>query len=145
MDKLQSLKKTNRTLLVIMLGTLAVFGGALLYFTQQYLESVADPGVRPTQEAIHQIGLMMVVVSALAGMPAVGFGAYVMYLGSRIRVTGQWPPAGMGFRTAAPMKLGARAGWVGAVVMGLGLVLILAGLGLPVVGWQIGQVFQGSS
>jgi len=29
-------------------------------------------------------------------------------------------------------------------VMGLGLVLILAGLGLPVVGWQIGQVLPRS-
>ena len=112
-------KQTNRTLLVIMVGTLAIFGGALIYFTMEYLEAISDPAFQPAQETIHQIGLIMVVVAALAGMPAVGFGAYVMYLGSRIRVTGQWPPAGMGFRTTSPAILGSRAGWVGAVVMGL--------------------------
>ena len=133
--------QTNRTLLVLMVGTLAVFGGALIYFTMEYLEAVSHPDFQPTKATIHQIGLIMVVVAALAGLPAVGFGAYVMYLGSRIRVTGQWPPAGMGFRTTAPTRLGSRTGWVGVAVMGLGLLLVLAGLGLPALGWQLGKMF----
>jgi len=144
MDKLKQFQKTNRILLVIMVGTLAFFGGVVLYFSMEFFESVNDPTFRPTQETFHQLGLMMVVISALAGLPAVGFGAYVMYVGSRIRITGQWPPAGMGFRTHSSTILGSRAGWIGMVVMGLGLVLIVAGLGLPIFGWELGQVLQGS-
>ncbi|MGD9851076.1 MAG: hypothetical protein AB7T38_07405 [Nitrospirales bacterium] len=143
MDKLKQFKRTNRTLLVIMLGTLTVFGGTFLFFTLEYLESMTEPVPQPTQDTIHRIGLLMVAVMALAGMPAVGFGAYVMYVGSRICLTGQWPPAGMGFRAAPPTMLGDRAGWIGVIVMGMGLVLILAGLGLPILGWRLGQLFQG--
>lgn len=144
MDKLKQFQKTNRILLVIMVGTLALFGGAILYFSMEFLESVNDPTFQPTKKTFHQLGLMMVVISALAGLPAVGFGAYVMYVGSRIRMTGQWPPAGMGFRTHSPTILGSRAGWIGMVVMGLGLVLIVAGLGLPIFGWELGQLLQGA-
>lgn len=143
MDKLKQFNQTNRTFLVILLGTLTVFGGALLFFTLEYLESMTDPAPQPTQETIHRVGFLMLAVMALAGMPAVGFGAYVMYVGSRIRLTGQWPPAGMGFRAVAPTLLGDRASWIGVTVMGLGLVLILAGLGLPFLGWRLGQIFQG--
>ena len=142
MDQLASLQKTKRMLLIIMIVTMIVCGGGVLYFTQQYLEAVLSDPASPTHEKIQQVGLLMVVVSALAGLPAIGFGAYVMYLGSRVRVTGQWPPAGMGFQSPVPVMLGDRAGWIGAGVMGLGLLLIVAGLGLPIFGWQLGQFFQ---
>ena len=142
MDKLTRFKQTNRTLLVIMLGTMTVFGGALLYFSLEYLESVTELTRQPSQDSIHHVGLLMIAVTVLAGMPVVGFGAYVMYLGSRIRMTRQWPPAGMGFQSIAPNMLGDRAGWIGLLVMGLGLALILTGLGLPIVGWQLGQLLQ---
>lgn len=142
MDKVKQFQHTNRTLLVIMLGTLTVCGGALLYFTLAYLESISEIGPQPGQDLIRQAGLLMMGVMALAGLPAVGFGAYVMYVGSRIRLTGQWPPAGMGFQVKDPNRLGDRAGWIGMLVMGLGLGLILAGLGLPFIGWRLGQLFQ---
>ncbi|MCB9709660.1 MAG: hypothetical protein H6749_00560 [Nitrospiraceae bacterium] len=145
MDQLKPFQNTNRILLVIMVGTFALFGAALLYFTMEYLEALTNSASQPAAgTTIHQVGLMIVVVSALAGMPAVGFGAYVMYVGSRVRQTGQWPPAGMGFRASAPMILGSRAGLVGLAVMGAGLVVILAGLGLPIFGWQLGLVLQGA-
>lgn len=141
MGKPERLKKTNRTLLLIMLVTLAVFGGALVVFTMEYLEQVTQSTAPPTQDTIHQIGLLLLVVTMLAGMPAVGFGAYVMYIGSRIRVTQQWPPSGMGFRAEAPVMFGDRATLVGAVVMGLGFVLVVFGLTLPLIGWELGNVF----
>ena len=141
MEKPERFKKPNRTLLLIMLGTLAVFGGVLLVFTMEYLEQVTKSTTPPTKDSIHQIGLLLLVVTMLAGMPAIGFGTYVMYIGSRIRVTQQWPPAGMGFRVMAPVMLGDRATLVGTMVMGLGLVLVVCGLLLPVVGWQLGNVF----
>jgi hypothetical protein len=37
--------------------------------------------------------------------------------------------------------LGDRAARVGAVVMGLGFVLVVCGLTLPFVAWQLGNVF----
>ena len=132
---------TNRTLLLVMILTLAISGGALIYFTMEFLSHVTPTDSPPTETMGHQIRMLLLVVSMLAGMPAVGMGAYVMYLGSRIRVTQQWPPAGIGFRAKAPVMLGDRAGLVGAVVMGLGFVVVLCGLALPFVAWQLGNVF----
>jgi hypothetical protein len=135
------MKPSNRPLLLVMIVTLAIFGGALIYFTMEFLSHVTPLDSPPTEAMGHQIGMLLLVVSMLAGMPAVGMGAYVMYLGSRIRATQQWPPAGIGFRAKAPVMLGDRAARVGAVVMGLGFVLVVCGLTLPFVAWQLGNVF----
>jgi hypothetical protein len=135
------MKSSNRWFLLIMMVTLAIFGGALIYFTMEYLSQVTQTDIPPTGAMGHQIGMLLLVVTMLAGMPAVGMGAYVMYIGSRIRITQQWPPAGMGFRAESPIMLGDRGRLVGACVMGLGFVLVGCGLMLPVVGWQLGNAF----
>lgn len=135
------MKSSNRPLLLVMIVTLAIFGGALMYFTMEFLSQVTRPDSPPTEAMSHQIGMLLLVVTMLAGMPAVGMGAYVMYLGSRIRVTKQWPPAGMGFRAEAPVMLGDRSTLLGALVMGLGFLLVVCGLALPFVAWQLGNIF----
>jgi hypothetical protein len=132
---------SKRSLLLIMIVTLTIFGGALLYFTVEFLSEVSGPDVPPIQGMGRQLGMLLLVVTMLAGMPAVGMGAYVMYIGSGIRLTRQWPPAGMGFRTEAPVLLGDRATGVGVLVMGLGLVLVVCGLMLPIIGWQVSRAF----
>lgn len=134
------MKSFNRPLLLVMLVTLIIFGGGLVYFTMEYLSQVSKPDI-PIDAMGHQIGMWLLVVTMLAGMPAVGMGAYVMYIGSRIRVTQQWPPAGMGFRAEVPVMLGDRATLVGAGVMVLGCVLVVCGLTLPVVAWKLSRVF----
>ena len=123
--------------MVSLLAILALFGGALIYFTMEYLSAVTQNDAPPTPEIIHQIGLLFLAVTMMAGMPAVGMGAYVMYIGSRIRATGQWPPAGMGFQSKSPAILGARTNLVSISTMGLGGILILAGLLLPLLGWRL--------
>jgi hypothetical protein len=135
------MKSSNRSLLLVMIVTLAIFGGALIFFTMEFFSQVIRPDRPPSETIGHQIGILLLVVTMLAGMPAVGMGAYVMYLGSRIRVTKQWPPAGMGFRPEAPVMLGNRSTVLGAVVMGLGLVLAVCGLTLPFIAWQVGNIF----
>jgi hypothetical protein len=135
------MQSSNRSLLLVMIVTLAIFGGALIFFTMEFLSQVLRPDRLPSETIGHQIGILLLVVTMLAGMPAVGMGAYVMYLGSRIRVTQQWPPAGMGFRAEAPVMLGNRSTFLGAVVMGLGFVLAVCGLTLPFIAWQVGNIF----
>jgi hypothetical protein len=135
------MQSSNRRFLLIMMVTLAIFGGALIYFTMEYLSQVTQPGNPPMEAMGHQIGMLFLVVTMLTGMPAVGMGAYVMYIGSRIRLTQQWPPAGMGFRNESPIMLGNRATRVGVVVMVLGFVLVGCGLMLPVIGWKLGHAF----
>ncbi|HSF09730.1 MAG TPA: hypothetical protein VLA60_09960 [Nitrospirales bacterium] len=136
------MKSFNRPFLLVMLVTLLVFGGALVYFTMEYLSQVTNPDITLTESTGHQISMLLLVVTMLAGMPAVGMGAYVMYLGSRIRLTQQWPPAGMGFGAETPVMLGDRATLVGWGVTGLGFVLVVCGLILPVVGWEFGNMVQ---
>jgi hypothetical protein len=139
MDHVQRLKKTNRILMIIMAGTLAVFGVALVYFSMQYLDeaSVSSPASPP--ESGHHLGMFILAVTMLGGLPAVGLGAYVMYVGSRILATRQWPPAGMGFRVASPVMLGNRAEWVGGMVMVLGVLLVAVGLSVPWLGWRLSE------
>ena len=132
---------SKKTLLVSMLSILALFGGALVYFTIEYLSMVTLGDALPTSEIIQQIGLVLLVVMMMAGLPAVGMGAYVMYLGSRIRATGQWPPAGLGLQAKIPVMLGARANLVGFSTMGLGGMLAIFGMLLPLLGWRIMNLF----
>jgi hypothetical protein len=131
------MNSSKKTLMVSLLAILALFGGALIYFTMEFLSSVTQSEAPPTPEIIHQVGLMILVVTMMAGFPAVGMGAYVMYIGSRIRATGQWPPAGMGFQSKTPVELGTRVNLVGLGTMGLGGILVLAGLFLPLLGWRL--------
>jgi hypothetical protein len=131
------MKSSQKTLLVMLLITLTIFGGALIYFTMEYLSSVTQGNAPPTSETIHQIGLMLMVVTMMAGLPAVGMGAYVMYIGSSIRATGQWPPAGMGFQSKTPVMLGTRTNLVAFSTMGLGGILVMTGLFLPLLGWRL--------
>ena len=121
----------------MMIGTLTLFGGALIYFTMEYLSAVTQPDAILQPETSHQIGLMLLGVTMMAGMPAVGLGAYVMFLGSRIRATGQWPPAGMGFQSKAPVVLGTRTNLVAFSAIGLGGILVITGLCLPLLGWHL--------
>ena len=127
---------SKKTLFVMMLVTLTLFGSALIYFTIEYLSHVSQTDALPTPETIHQIGLLFLVVTMMAGFPAVGMGAYVMYIGSRIRATGQWPPVGMGFRSKSTVILGARANLIAFSIMGLGGILVLTGVFLPLLGWR---------
>ena len=133
---------SKKTLLLAMLFILALFGGALVYFTMEYLSSVTHENSAPTPETVQQIGLLFLVITMMAGFPAVGMGAYVMYIGSRIRATGQWPPAGMGFRSTAPVLLGSRTNLVGFGAMGLGGILLIGGLMLPLLGWRVMNLFS---
>lgn len=127
--------------LLVMLVTLIIFGGALVYFTIEYLSQVTKPEFPSIDAMGHQVGMWLLAVTMLGGMPAVGMGAYVMYIGSRICVTQQWPPSGMGFRAKRPVMLGSVARLVGSGVMGLGFVLVVCGLILPVVAWKLSGVF----
>ncbi len=135
------MKTSKTTLMLSMLIILALFGGALIYFTMEYLSAVTQGDVSPTPATIDQIGLIFLIVTMMAGFPAVGMGAYVMYIGSRIKATRQWPPAGMGFQSQSPLMLGARSNLVGFSTMGLGGILAITGLLLPLLGWRMMNIF----
>ncbi len=135
------MNSSKKIVLLLLMGVLALFGGALIYFTMEYLSSVTQGDAPPTAATTNQIGLLLLVVTMMAGFPTVGLGAYVMYVGSRIRATGQWPPAGMGFKSKSPIELGRRAHLFGFAAMGLGGILAFCGLTLPLLGWKLGQMF----
>lgn len=131
------MNSSKKILFVSLLGILALFGGAFIFFTMEYFASMTQGDSIPTPETIHQVGFMFLAVTMMAGMPAVGMGAYVMYLGTRIRATGQWPPAEMGFQSKSPVILGVRANLVSFCTIGLGGILVLTGLFLPLLGWRL--------
>ncbi len=135
------MNSSKKILMVGMLLILVLFGGAMIYFTMEYLSAVAQDDAPPTPVTFQQIDLIFFGVTIMAGFPAVGMGAYVMYIGSRIRATGQWPPAGMGFQSKVPVELGVRTNLIGLGTMGLGGILTIVGLSLPLLGWRIMDLF----
>ncbi len=117
----------------------------MVFFSMEYLDQLAHNESLTVPEKINHVGLLLLVVTMMAGLPAVGMGAYVMYIGSRVRSTAQWPPSGMGFKNSAPVVLGTRATLIGFFVMFLGLALIVCGLVLPFLGWQIVSILDPGS
>ena len=86
-------------------------------------------------------GLLLLGITMLAGLPAVGMGTYIAYLGNRIRVTGQIPPPGTRVIVDTHVIKGTPAKVRGAICMVLGGLVIVCGLGLPIVAWRLIQTF----
>lgn len=138
-------QRSSRLMLFMLVVTLGTCGGLLIYFTMEFLEQMTNADAPMTPDSMNQVGLLLLVVTMMAGIPAVGMGAYIMYIGARVRSTAQWPPSGMGFKSSEPVVLGSRANLIGFFVMFLGLALIVCGLVLPVLGWQIVSILDPDS
>ncbi len=123
--------------MLIMLMTVAVCGGAFTYFTMEYLSQITQAKGPPSVETVDRIGLLFLVVTMMAGIPATGMGVYIIYVGCKVRATGRWPPPGLGFRSARPIPSQNNPQVLGILAITLGGLLVACGLSLPLFGWYL--------
>ena len=116
-----NLNKKFRILLVTMLVGLVVLGVALILFTNSFLQAI-KPSAQPSLERTPiNTDLLLLGITMLAGLPAIGIGTYLAYSGNQIRIT------------SPRMK--------GPLLMVSGGLIIVCGLVLPLVVWWMSQTF----
>ena len=134
--------KKYRMMVMLLLGGMVVIGMALILFTNTYIHELEQVAQQAPEQALRNIGLLLLSITMLAGLPAVGIGTYILYLGYRIRVTGQIPPPDTRVVVDTTVIKGRPARVRGMILMVLGSLVILCGLGLPIVFWKLMQTFS---
>ena len=137
---MRSDKKYRRMVILLLLGVVTI-GIGLILFTNTYIHELEQVAQQTPEQARMNTGLLLLSMTMLAGLPAVGIGTYVIYLGNRIRITGQIPPPDTRVVVDTTVIKGKPARVRGIVLMGLGSLVILCGLGLPIVFWKLMQTF----
>ena len=131
-------KKYRMMVIFLLLGAVAI-GIGLILFTNTYIHELEQVAQHAPEEALMNTSLLLLGITMLAGLPAVGIGTYVIYLGHRIRITEQIPPPGTRVVVDTTVIKGKAARVRGIVLMVLGGLVILCGLGLPIVFWKLMQ------
>ena len=79
--------KRYRLLMVVLVLSLLILGTGVILLTQTFFQSI-QPSLQQTSE---QSGLnkdlLMLGITMVAGLPAIGIGTYFVYLGNQIRFT----------------------------------------------------------
>ena len=133
--------KKYRMMVIVLLVGVVVIGMGLILFTNTYIHELEQVAQQAPEQALMNTGLLLLSITMLAGLPAVGIGTYVIYLGNRIRVTGQIPPPDTRVVVDTTVITGKPARVRGMILMVLGSLVILCGLGLPIVFWRLMQTF----
>lgn len=137
---IRSNKKYRIIMITLLLG-LVVLGIGLIVFTNSYIQELEHIAQQAPDQALRDTGLLLLGITMLAGLPAVGIGAYLGYLGNQVLSTGQFPPPGTRVIVDTHVVQGFPAKVRGVLVMVLGSLVILCGLGLPIVVWRLIQTF----
>ena len=74
-----------------------------------------------------------------AGFPSIGMGTYLLYLGNQIRVTEQFSSPRSRIVVDSPIKKGFSARVRAQVLMVCGSLVIMSGLGLPLLAWWFAE------
>jgi hypothetical protein len=112
-------KKIYRSLIVILLVGLLVLGIGFIFFTNFFLQSIkSSPQQTPEQARLNK-DLLLLGITMVAGLPAIGIGTYLMWLGNQKRIT------------SPKMK--------GPLLMVSGGLIIVCSLVLPLVVWWMSQ------
>ena len=137
---MRSDKKYRMMVILLLLGMVGI-GIGLILFTNTYIHELERVAQQAPEQARRNTSLLLLGMTMLAGLPAVGIGTYVIYLGHRIRITEQIPPPDTRVVVDTTVITGKVARVRGLILMGLGGVVILCGIGLPIVFWKLMQTF----
>ena len=136
-----NLNKKYRILLVTMLVALVVLGVGLIVFTQSFLQAIKPSAQQSPEQARINTDLLLLGITMLAGLPAIGIGTYLAYSGNQIRTTSPIPQTETGRVVDAQIIKGTSAKMKGILLMVSGSLIIACGLVLPVVAWWMSQVY----
>jgi hypothetical protein len=127
--------------MVVAIGALA---GALLIATMQSqlgaLQKVAAENPAVIQE---NFGIITWALIAAVVLPVWAFNIYLWRLGSRIVVTGQFPPPGMKVLRDTPVLRDAAARKCGRLLQVVAAVTSAAALGIAIALWRLAALVRG--
>jgi len=112
-------QKRYRFLIVILLVGLLVLGIGFIFFTNSFLQAIKTSAQQSPEQAPINRDLLLLGITMLAGLPAIGIGTYLAYLGNPIGIT------------SPRMK--------GPLLMVSGGLIIICSLVLPLVVWWMSQ------
>ena len=114
-----SIPKKYRFLIVMLLVGLLVLGIGCIFFTHFFLQSIQSSPQLAADQARLNKDLLLLGITMMAGLPAIGIGTYLAYHGHQI------------WTTSSTMK--------GPLLMVSGALIIVCSLILPLVVWWMSQ------
>ncbi|GJL67038.1 MAG: hypothetical protein NPIRA05_20090 [Nitrospirales bacterium] len=118
---------------------LVFLGALLLQFTDSSIQALKSVSQEFSQETFDTSTFLFVFIAMAAGFPAVGIGTYLLYQGNQIRVTPPLlpPECRMVVDTSVMKRFRDRVR--GQALMVCGSLVILSGLGLPILAWWLAE------
>jgi len=130
-----NLNRNYRILVIILFVSLLVFGIAFLLLTNSFLQALKPSAQKFPEQTPFNKELLLLGITMVAGLPAVGIGTYLAYLGNQMRVKSSIPQTNTGERLASKIPKGSLVHIRGPLLMVSGGFIILCALALPLVVW----------
>jgi hypothetical protein len=125
--------------MVIMLVGLVVLGVGLFLLTNSFLQAIKPSAQQSPEQAPIDTGLLLLGITMLAGLPAIGIGTYLAYSGNQIRITSPIPQTETG-RVVDPQIIKRTSPRIkGPLLIVSGGLIIVCALVLPLVVWWMTQ------
>ena len=112
-------QKRYRFLIVILSVGLLVLGIGFIFFTHSFLQAIKSSPQQTPEQARFNKDLLLLGITMVAGLPAIGIGTYLVYLGNQMRLT------------SPIMK--------GPLFMIFGVLIIVSCLVLPLLVWWMSE------
>ena len=124
-----------RMVMVIVCVSFLLFGVAFFLLTNAFLQTLNTPIQTNSDLSPMKEDLLVLGISMIAGLPAVGIGAYVAFQGSQLRGRALKQPLSRG-ENLDPKPTGVTSNKIrGILLMVLGGLITFSGFILPLVVW----------
>ncbi|GJL51351.1 MAG: hypothetical protein NPIRA01_25780 [Nitrospirales bacterium] len=118
---------------------LIFLGPLLLQFTDSSIQELKSVSQEAPQEPFDTSTFLLVFIAMAAGFPAIGIGTYLLYQGNQFRVAPPFPSLGSRVMVDTPIMKSSSARMRGHALMVGGSLVILSGLGLPILAWWLAE------
>lgn len=132
-------EKIYRIMVVTLLLGTAALGVGLILFANTFLQALEPSAQESPGQAWMTRGLFLLGITMLAGLPVIGLGTYLAYLGHQLRTTCQVSQPEPGASVECQFTNGISAKMRGTLLTACGGLMILSALVLPLVVWWMTQ------
>ncbi|GJL63623.1 MAG: hypothetical protein NPIRA04_22770 [Nitrospirales bacterium] len=128
-----------RWIVLFILAGMILLGLVFLQFTESYIQELKSVSQEAPQEAFATSTFLLVGIAMVAGFPAIGIGTYLLYQGNQIRVAQSFRTPGSRVMVDPPIAKRSSARMRGEALMVCGGLVIMSGLGLPILAWWLAE------
>jgi len=128
-----------RWLVLFIFVGMIILGVVFLQFTESYIQELKSVSQEAQQEPFDTSTFLFVFIAMAAGFPAIGIGTYLLYQGNQFRVAPPFPSLGSRVMVDTPIMKSSSVRMRGHALMVGGSLVILSGLGLPILAWWLAE------